>query len=518
MEIDCTNFWRKLPSILKAISEAKYVSVDLEMSGISAKPFLSKPTPSIPTLQEIYDGARVAAEMYTILQFGLTCINWEPEKKSYVTKTFNLPLHPGVVGDSVASKHLASVLDRRFRLSTSSLGFLEGHGFSILDVFSKGVPYLSDSEAGLQSIDDFIEGKRQANDRIDVDRLSSESREFYRCVQEQVYRRRHFMELSDVAPSEAIEVYGPHKGRLNSLQKRLIHQIVEDQLENCRAYPRNGGTYMEISKLDGPGEGPHHIDVNHKYRKQAVAKQTGARLLWDAICGKPFADKIDSALIFRENSVEAMQLDITLKKYERQLRNQQPIFVGHNLFWDLCFLHSMFVGPLPESVDAFRTITGEELPRIVDTKYLFTRGTDEMSPDLCLSECFDAEAAGLPPVPPLPPMPELPPVPYYNNYQPPIVVAGARQVGKAVLSSASKGNLLEERDEDVAALAKFETLQPEASSATKAPPTPAQTPEPKPKSHSRVPGSLPEWDEKLWHYYGNRSRVGVFGRMFYTGN
>lgn len=390
MEIDCTNFWRKLPSILKAISEAKYVSVDLEMSGISAKPFLSKPTPSIPTLQEIYDGARVAAEMYTILQFGLTCINWIPEKKFYVTKTFNLPLHPGVVGDSVASKHLASVLDRRFRLSTSSLGFLEGHGFSILDVFSKGVPYLSDSEAGLQSIDDFIEGKRQANDRIDVDRLSSESREFYRCVQEQVYRRRYFMELSDVAPSEAIEVYGPHKGRLNSLQKRLIHQIVEDQLENCRAYPRNGGTYMEISKLDGPGEGPHHIDVNHKYRKQAVAKQTGARLLWDAICGKPFADKIDSALIFRENSVEAMQLDITLKKYERQLRNQQPIFVGHNLFWDLCFLHSMFVGPLPESVDAFRTITGEELPRIVDTKYLFTRGTDEMSPDLCLSECFDA--------------------------------------------------------------------------------------------------------------------------------
>lgn len=135
-----------------------------------------------------------------------------------------------------------------------------------------------------------------------------------------------------------------------------------------------------------------------------------------------------------------------------------------------------------------------------------------------LRELEAKEAAGLPPVPPLPPMPELPPVPYYNNYQSPIVVAGARQGGKAVLSSASKGNLLEERDEDVAALAKFETLQPEASSATKAPPTPAQTPEPKPKSHSRVPGSLPEWDEKLWHYYGNRSRVGVFGRMFYTGN
>jgi poly(A)-specific ribonuclease len=123
-------------------------------------------------------------------------------------------------------------------------------------------------------------------------------------------------------------------------------------------------------------------------RKQAVVKQTGLRFLWDAICGRLFADKIDPDLIVGEDPVKIIQLKRDLKEYERRLRNQSPIFVGHNLLWDLCFLHSTFVGSLPEKVEDFRTSVRERLPRIVDTKYLFTRGGHEMLPDQNLAECF----------------------------------------------------------------------------------------------------------------------------------
>lgn len=125
-------------------------------------------------------------------------------------------------------------------------------------------------------------------------------------------------------------------------------------------------------------------------RKQAVVKQTGLRFLWDAICGRLFADKIDPELVVGEDPAKIIQLRKDLKEYERRLRNQSPIFVGHNLLWDLCFLHTTFVGSLPETIDDFRAIVRERLPRVVDTKYLFTRGGHEMLPDQNLAECFAA--------------------------------------------------------------------------------------------------------------------------------
>lgn len=69
MDIDRANLWQKLPSTLKAISEAQFIPVNLEMSGI----LLGKAGPrTSPSLQQIYGDAKVAAETFTIMQFGLT--------------------------------------------------------------------------------------------------------------------------------------------------------------------------------------------------------------------------------------------------------------------------------------------------------------------------------------------------------------------------------------------------------------------------------------------------------------
>ncbi|KUI65684.1 Poly(A)-specific ribonuclease PARN [Cytospora mali] len=562
MDIDRASFWPKLPSILKAISEAQFVSVDLEMSGITLKTVDSTPEPS---LQETYKEAKLAAETFAILQFGLTCIRWKPEKEAYVTRTFNLPVHPGFVGEDGASKQLARTVDRCVILSSKTIAFLQEHGFSFVDVFDKGVPYLSTTEAAQKDIMDFIQDKDQGEDHIDASQLPAQARDFYNNVQARLeqWTNKGLYE-TDTTP---LRIENPHGGRLNNLQKRIIYQLVGVESKGCRAYSRAGSVYMEVVDMEAKDcRGSERLRAQ---RKQAVVKQTGLRFLWDAICGRLFADKIDPDLVVGEDPVKIIQLSKDLKEYERRLRNQSPVFVGHNLLWDLCFLHNTFVGSLPEKVEDFTTIMRERLPRIVDTKYLFTRGGHEMLPDQNLTECFAAVNTDKHPVvQPDPLYSYLTPRPHqagYDSYMTAIVLIKksyqllqakqglefipAEDYPDAIVPSRSdptltKGSsphllprpsplpvqashhnptvpsafmgprarrtnsLLDDDDEDGAlvGLANYTVLKPVASTA----PSMQET---KPVG----PAKLPAWGGIFWKRYGNKSRVGPFGLILYTG-
>lgn len=150
---------------------------------------------------------------------------------------------------------------------------------------------------------------------------------------------------------------------------------------------------------------------------------------------------------------------------------------------------------------------------------LRSRSTSYSSPKLNQPRMtFELRKAPLPS--PMPPMPNVSKLSSGQRFK---------------IGTASPGNLLEERDEDVvAALAKFRVMEPEVRPAAPAtaPPTPKESPErkptprpdPTPKRRSKsdiesppVPGRLPEWESKFWSKYGNRSRVGQFGHILYIG-
>lgn len=402
MEIDRSNFWQNLPYILKTISEAQYVAVDLEMSGIFVDKFRDTPAPVEPTLQEAYDKVRMAAKQYTILQFGFTCISWEPRNTSYVTKTFNIPLHPGVVVENRTSERFSEIMDRCFSLSTTTLGFLESKGFKLPHLLQMGVPYLAASEANRKATSDFIDGKRRTGNLIDVRKLSKKSMEFRNDVEGKIMNWR--MQRRTGAQPEPVKIQGSHGHRLNSVQKRLVHELVQDRFSELQAVPRSEGSSMEI--IEPIRRTP---DPRTSTRRKAVCRQIGARLLWDAICGQPFAANADIGLHVGGDPISVMQRKAELEEYESRLRNRSPVLVGHNILMDLCFLHSNFVAPVPKSVQGFRALTRERLPRIVDTKYLFIRGGDEMSPDYSLSESFDAVGSQSFPV--------VAPDPYYSYHK-----------------------------------------------------------------------------------------------------
>ena len=70
-------------TILKHISTASFVTFDLEMSGINKRATFGTESNSRdgkPTLQQMYEETKEAAETFQILQVGITCVEEDREK------------------------------------------------------------------------------------------------------------------------------------------------------------------------------------------------------------------------------------------------------------------------------------------------------------------------------------------------------------------------------------------------------------------------------------------------------
>jgi poly(A)-specific ribonuclease len=75
MEVDQLRFRQQLLPLLTHISNAKFVTFDFEMSGISAKPRNAGSNDiGKRTLQQQYDEMKIVAETFQVLQVGICCV------------------------------------------------------------------------------------------------------------------------------------------------------------------------------------------------------------------------------------------------------------------------------------------------------------------------------------------------------------------------------------------------------------------------------------------------------------
>jgi hypothetical protein len=66
-------------------------------------------------------------------------------------------------------------------------------------------------------------------------------------------------------------------------------------------------------------------------------------------------------------------------KVLRRAENNKPIIVGHNVSYDLCFVHAMFIWRLPDKTEDFRRRMHHLFPRVLGTKVLVS---PEFDPDV----------------------------------------------------------------------------------------------------------------------------------------
>ncbi len=110
MDIDRFNFHGELIPILRSIANASFVAIDLEMSGITTRRRYHLGDRSLnserPTVEDLYQDMKNAAETYQVVQLGITCVEQDSEKGE---KILPRPL-------SESSKILDRLCNKPFRL------------------------------------------------------------------------------------------------------------------------------------------------------------------------------------------------------------------------------------------------------------------------------------------------------------------------------------------------------------------------------------------------------------------
>ncbi|KAB8289811.1 hypothetical protein EYC80_010444 [Monilinia laxa] len=386
MEVHRDNWRQLLLPILKDISNATFVSFDLEMSGITTRPKHTNQerTHDIgkPSLQQQYEEVKDAAETFQVLQLGITCVEEERDKEYYLAKPYNINLSPLFLYDRVFD------LDRNFCFSSSATSFLQSNGFDFGAVFTKGVPYLSEQEE--------VETRERYDQRIErnasiplivFDPCDIGTLDFYRRARSTI---NEWIEAK--APKLSFVNIGNPRGPLNGFQRRLVHQLVRTEFPKYRCYPRLDGSFMQIEMINHDTQARKEIEKLKTFN-QRIAMQSGARFIFEALCGGDLTG-IDPMWSYTAdensqlNNIDSSRavLQEELATVTKKLKEKQHIIVGHNLFTDLCFLYKTFIGNLPAGVGDFQSQIHSLFPFVIDTKYLATHKSDAMNPRVNLRE------------------------------------------------------------------------------------------------------------------------------------
>ncbi len=135
MEVERAAYPAVLPTILKHISNAHFVTFDLELSGIPTQ----RQRTGRQTLAERYLETKAAAEKFHILQVGLTLAEEDADNQRYLLRSYNFNLSPLI--------YEGLDFERDFTYSSGAVEFLLSHNYHMEAPYHRGIPYLTRSEA-----------------------------------------------------------------------------------------------------------------------------------------------------------------------------------------------------------------------------------------------------------------------------------------------------------------------------------------------------------------------------------
>ncbi|KAL3424991.1 caf1 family ribonuclease [Phlyctema vagabunda] len=387
MEVDRKLYPKQLLSILNRIANASFISFDLEMSGISTKARHGMDKGSRdagkPSLQQQYSETKEAAETFQVLQVGITVVEEDREKGMYIARPYNFHLSPLFLhGDRLN-------IDRKFGFSSSACDFLLKNHFDFGQVFNSGVPYLSrEEEKYAREQYQIINGLNKRDDIV-ISLSEPQTLDFYRNA-----RKTITAWLDDKSDSRQsyVNISNPD-GPLNGYQRRLIHQLVQNEFPDYRTFARHEKSFMQVEKTDKLREAEIQRRKLTEFNSM-VAKQVGLRWIIEALCGGDLTS-IDPWW-FRDEAVEngndmlaRQALEKEFRQVAKALKEKEHVLVGHNLFTDLIFLYKTFIGELPSEVRDFQKKMHHLFPIVIDTKYLATYDADAMNPREGLKQLWE---------------------------------------------------------------------------------------------------------------------------------
>ncbi|KAK2741631.1 caf1 family ribonuclease [Colletotrichum kahawae] len=294
MEVTMENFWRQLPRILISIAESNFVTIDVEMTGIADKMSENFWKKTNQTRQGIYETGKRIASTYNVFELGLTCVKPDGDD-SYKTESYSFYVSPLLLEDTREDSFFAKDLGRNLTASLSTLKFMRKEGLQLEKIFDNPVPYLSRKES--RDATERLESRAQTQPIKDhpYDEDEEGLNFFSTYVFDEIMS--WLDDRNDDRKSE-IEIRIPYSDskKRSSVYHKIVRVTAQNMVPHMKCRTWNHGLAVIISPEDSD-ENQERQQTFQDNLSASIRKQTGLRLIMEALSGGHFADIIDPSYI-----------------------------------------------------------------------------------------------------------------------------------------------------------------------------------------------------------------------------
>ncbi|OQU99245.1 hypothetical protein CLAIMM_04907 [Cladophialophora immunda] len=359
MDINSSNFPEEIIKILQHVASSRFIALDLEFSGVAGR--RARGGSGKLDLHEYYGDLRSAAQIYQILQVGLTVVTEDIEEGRYEVRPYNFHLSP-----LPATKE--SVFTRVWSYNSGAISFLLRNGFSIDKPILEGIHYLSRQEED-QVRKKLVEDEQMRSNLPDMNLKEDDSflvEHIKQSIDEWQTLPKGKQEAYLIIP--AADAREPIPSVLNRYQVRLTHQIVRNEYPNLKT--QGMGHFVQVTNPTSKQQASEKKERERKCEVE-IANAIGFRWILEAITGGDIS-KLPHYYVISGFPPEDQPKDVQafLNQLQKSLRSQTRALVGHNCLTDVMNLYRCFIGDLPEKVEDFSARLRKLFPVIIDTKYV----------------------------------------------------------------------------------------------------------------------------------------------------
>ncbi|KAI8010396.1 Poly(A)-specific ribonuclease PARN [Camellia lanceoleosa] len=348
-----SNFESALSNLRRLVRDADFVSIDLEMTGVTSAPW--RDSFEFDRFDIRYLKVKDSAEKFAVVQFGVCPFRWDSSKQSFIAHPHNFYIFPRqeipVGGPSY-----------EFLCQTTSIDFLAKYQFDFNQCIHEGISYLSrgQQDEALRHLqmryeDDLSElYLREARDTALVriadvlftERMKNRISEWREGLLQSGNSGSKFQESTNDFSQQFQTIFFKMRPALllngfTSHQLRLIQLVTVKHFENL-VYIRVKGESSSVQQLIVYTESNNDRGLLMKEVKDGLRKEEEM--------------KIEAAVGFRH------VIDL--------LSSEQKLIVGHNCFLDIAHIYSKFLGSLPSTAEEYVSSVHKYFPYIIDTKVL----------------------------------------------------------------------------------------------------------------------------------------------------
>ncbi|XP_078165665.1 polynucleotidyl transferase, ribonuclease H-like superfamily protein [Carex rostrata] len=350
-QVRVDNFAASLEALRPLISQAVFVAVDAEMTGISSAPwrnFFEWDSSAVRFLK-----LRDSASRFTILQFGVCPFTIHPSNSG-----FSLLAHPH-------NFYLFPKNHPEFLCQNSSLDFLATHHFDFNTCFSKGLSYLSRAQEEAQQLPPSANAPQPEPEEEDINAAQIDFTA---------------QSTADLLFTQRIQIW------LHEWREQLIIKIRRDDFIQSEKMGCKFGNFETTSYKMRPavllqGYTSHQLKLIRLVVRKHFSGLVFVRIptennMWESRVVYTHSDN-DKASFLKELQMDlrrSRESNVTSAVGFRHvidlLSSQNKLIVGHNCILDIAHMYDKFIGPIPSSMEEFMREVHKIFSNIIDTKHI----------------------------------------------------------------------------------------------------------------------------------------------------